>query len=267
MLSPDGGREPSLLSVSASIAAAVLGLDTATAEVAVAATRRGEVLFETQVASVADARPNHSSVLLEAVEEAVRAAGGWPAVGLIAAGVGPGAFTGLRVGVATARALAQARDLDLAGVSSLAALARGIREHTADVDGSPPSTAPRQRPLLALIDARRAEVFAALFDCDGVEVWEPCVISADELQTRIESLPEPPVAAGDGSLRFRAELEAAGAEVPPDADPAHRLSARHVCALAGGAGRARPEDVRPIYLRRPDAEVWREQQGGGGPRR
>ena len=49
-------------------------------------------------------------------------------------------------------------------------------------------------------------------------------------------------------------------DVLPDADPAHRMAARHVCALAAGAEPGRPEQVKPIYLRRPDAEVWRERR-------
>ena len=95
-------------------------------------------------------------------------------------------------------------------------------------------------------------------------IWEPFVAAPEALAERLAELAATPVAAGDGSLRFREQLEDAGAEVPPDADPSHRMAARHVCALAEGAPRVRPEQPSPIYLRRPDAEVWREQQGQGG---
>ena len=80
----------------------------------------------------------------------------------IAVGVGPGTFTGLRIGVTTARALAQARALPLTGVSSLAALAAGIGEREPD------------RARLAALDARRDEAFAALFDPAGGELWPAC---------------------------------------------------------------------------------------------
>jgi hypothetical protein len=71
-----------------------------------------------------------------------------------------------------------------------------------------------------------------------------------------------PLAAGDGSLRFRERLESAGVEVLPDADPAHRIAARHICELAAGLDPGPVSDVKPSYLRRPDAEVWRDQRDG-----
>jgi tRNA threonylcarbamoyladenosine biosynthesis protein TsaB len=225
----------------------VLGMDTATSDVAVAVTRGDEVLWEGREAPGEGGRPRHSAALLAAVETAVGATGGWEGVGLIAVGVGPGTFTGLRVGVATARALAQARGLQLAPVSSLAALARGIPEREG-------------RPRLALIDARRKEAFATLCGAGDEPIWEPFVAGPDGIAERVASLPKTPRAAGDGSLRFRDRLEAAGVEVLPDADPAHRMAARHVCGLASRAPRMPPGRVTPIYLRRPDAEVWREQR-------
>lgn len=227
---------------------AILGLDTATGDVTVAAASGGELLFESSTPpSTENGRPRHSASLLEQAARAVEAAGGWGRVGLIAVGVGPGTFTGLRVGVATARALAQARGLELVAVDSLAALAAGIGAGT--------------RPRLAVLDARRAEVFAGAYGPSLEVIWEPFVATPEVLVERLAELPATPVAAGDGSLRFRDRLEDAGAEVPPDADPSHRMAGRHVCALAEGAPRVRPEQLKPIYLRRPDAEVWREQQG------
>jgi tRNA threonylcarbamoyladenosine biosynthesis protein TsaB len=231
----------------ASEQANVLGIDTATADVAVAVCSGGGPLSERSAPPAESGRPRHSQALLAEIEGAVAEAGGWERVGLVAVGVGPGTFTGLRVGVATARALAQARGLEAASVGSLAALARGI-----DV--------PASRGRLALIDARRGEVFAGLYDDRCEPVWEPFVAPPDRLVDRLGSLPVGPLAAGDGSLRFRQRLEAAGVEVLPDADPAHRMAARHVCALAERAPRVRPEQLTPIYLRRPDAEVWRQQR-------
>ena len=229
---------------------AVLGIDTATGDVAVAVTAAGELLYERSVAPAEGERPRHSAALLAEIEAALDRVGGWDRVAVIAVGIGPGMFTGLRVGVATARALAQARGLEIAPVISPHALALGI---------------PRQgeRSRLGLIDARRGELFSALVGPGGELASEPFVASPEAVAERAARLAEYPLAAGDGSLRFRDQLEGAGVEVLPDADPAHRMAARHVCALAEGAARVRPEQATPIYLRRPDAEVWREQRAGG----
>jgi tRNA threonylcarbamoyladenosine biosynthesis protein TsaB len=234
-------------------AGAVLGLDTATAEAAVALTDAGELVFEDRAEPEPDGMPRHAASLIAMIERGVAAAGGWENISFLAVGVGPGTFTGLRIGISTARALAQARGLEIAGVSSLAALARGIEARP-------------ERPRLALIDARRREVFGALHGADGGVIWEPFVAGPEALVGRIDALGSPPIAAGDGSLRFRQELEAAGVDVPPKTERVHRMAARHICALADPADRRRPEQVKPSYLRRPDAEIWRDQQSHGiGP--
>jgi tRNA threonylcarbamoyladenosine biosynthesis protein TsaB len=226
---------------------AILGIDTATADVAVAVAHAGDIVWEESEPPSESGRPRHAATLLATVERAVEAAGGWEVIGVIGLGVGPGTFTGLRIGVATGRALAQARGLEIAAVTSLAALARGIAGRD-------------QRPGLALIDARRDELFAGLYGPDDGPIWEPFVAAPEAIGERVARLAASPRSAGDGSLRFRQRLEAAGVDVVPDTDPAHRMAARHVCALAERAPRLRPELVTPIYLRRPDAEVWREQR-------
>lgn len=228
---------------------AVLGIDTATDDVAVAVADGDGVVSERRVEPEPGARPRHATALLGEVEAAVASAGGWDGIGLIGIGAGPGLFTGLRIGVATARALAQGLGKPIAAVSSLEALARAVRAREEA----------EARAVLATIDARRGEAFAALYGTTGARVWGPLVASPDELRERLAGASEPPLAAGSGSLRFRAELEAAGAEVLPDAEPEHRIAARHVCALAADAGPADLATIEPIYLRRPDAELWRER--------
>ena len=235
--------------ISSDAADGVLGVDTATGDVAVALTRGGELVFETTVAADADGRPRHSERLLGEIEAAAEAGGGWRRVGLIAVGIGPGTFTGLRVGIATVRSVSQARGLAVAPVGSLAALARGIA----------PDADPR-RPRLAAIDARRRQLFAGLYGPAGEELAAPFVAGPEELGSRLARHGESAVAAGDGSLRFREQLEAVGVEVLPDADPAHRMAARHVCALAVEVEPGPPEAATPMYLRKPDAELWREQR-------
>jgi tRNA threonylcarbamoyladenosine biosynthesis protein TsaB len=189
-------------------------------------------------------RPGHSAELLPAIDRVLSSAGlSYQDLDAIAVGVGPGTFTGLRIGVATARALAHARKIPLRPVGSLSALAAGLDP---------------ARDRLALIDARRGELFAALYTPDG-EVWAPFVTSPDALIDRIASRPQGLLAAGDGSIRFRDVLETAGVEVPPDGSRLHLVRALNVCRLAGEASATPPETVVPLYLREPDAKP-REQQ-------
>jgi tRNA threonylcarbamoyladenosine biosynthesis protein TsaB len=234
--------------------ATILGFDTATPDVAVAVVRGDEALIDSRLSP--ENGPRHASALLGEVERAAKRGGGWEVVDAIAVGVGPGSFTGLRIGIATARGLAQGLGKPLIGVGTLDALAAGLAERPAA----------RARSVLAVIDARRSQVFAALHGPSADEVWEPFVSDPAGLADRVAALDEPPLAGGDGSLRFRRDLERAGAEVLPDADPGHRLSARHVCRLATGLSGSAPDHVRPIYLRAPDAQVWleRDHRHGGG---
>lgn len=227
---------------------AVVGFETATADTAVCASRGGEVLYEEALGPTPEGSPRHSTALLAEVERAVAAAGGWDAVGRIAVGLGPGSFVGIRIALATARGLAASTGLPVAGVCTLDALGRGIAEH----DGS-------DRSYLAVLDARRDEVFAALYSEAGERPWDPFVAPPSELADRVAGLPAPPLAAGSGAVRFRRELVSRGADVPDDADPVHRVAARHVCALAETGGDEGGDSLDPIYLRPPDAQRWRER--------
>jgi tRNA threonylcarbamoyladenosine biosynthesis protein TsaB len=216
----------------------LLGLDTATTATVVGVLDGAGAVTEVRDDPEPGVRPGHANRLLGAAEAALEQAGvTWEEVERIAVGVGPGSFTGLRIGIATARALAQARGLPLVGVSSLEALARGAGE--ADL-------------VLAVLDARRGEAFAAAWR-DGALVLAPAALSPDALVERIGALQGTPLAVGDGAIRFRGPLEAAGALVPPDEDGAHRLRAEHVCRL-GVAGTPTDRDaLLPDYLREPDA--------------
>lgn len=210
----------------------LLGLDTSTAASA-ACVVRADGAWAEHVPDPARLRapPGHGRELLLAVADVLGRAGlAWDDLDAVAVGRGPGAFTGLRVGIATARALAHARGLPLRPVSSLAALAAGAEGE----------------PVLAVIDARRGEVFAALGGA-----LEPWVGRAEDLVARLGGTA--PRAVGDGSVRFRDVFEAAGIEVPPSSSPLHVVRALHVCRLAVGVPDTAPETVLPHYLRDPDA--------------
>jgi tRNA threonylcarbamoyladenosine biosynthesis protein TsaB len=192
----------------------VLAFDTATDAATSALARDGAVLGE---------RTSRAVRILDDVDALLAEAGvGREDLDALVVGTGPGSYTGLRMGLVTARALAFALDLRVAGVSTLAALASG---------------APGARPV---IDARRGEVFTL---ADG----EPVVLAADELQV------EPGCEyVGDGAVRYRAGIEADGGVVAPDDAPVHLPRARFHARLAEDFGPA--ERAAPIYLRVPDAE-------------
>ncbi|MET0305467.1 MAG: tRNA (adenosine(37)-N6)-threonylcarbamoyltransferase complex dimerization subunit type 1 TsaB [Solirubrobacterales bacterium] len=226
----------------------VVGFDTATSDTAVAAVREGEVLYESLLGLSEKGGPQHTTALLAEIERAAEAAGGWDAVGRIAVGIGPGSFTGLRVGIATARALGLSRGLPLGGAGTLDALGRGLRE------------AAGGKGCLVALDARRGEAAAALYTASGERLWGPTLSSPEELGERIASLPEAVLCGGSGAVRFRQQLMSRMVEIPDDPDPVHRVAARHICALAA----AKPAEdesgsLAPNYLRPPDAERWRER--------
>jgi tRNA threonylcarbamoyladenosine biosynthesis protein TsaB len=188
----------------------------------------------------------HTTALLAEVERAAEAAGGWQEIDLVAVGVGPGSFTGLRVGIATARALGLSRGVEVRGVGTLDALGRGIGGRGGSV-------------RVPVIDARRGEVFAAALTTEGSRLWDPFVCGPDELAARMAALGGPVRCAGSGALRFRQELAGPDVEIPDDADPAHRIAARHLCTLAAAGVGNEAEPAAPNYLRPPDAERWRER--------
>jgi tRNA threonylcarbamoyladenosine biosynthesis protein TsaB len=218
----------------------ILGIDTATPATAVAV---WPPALERRDDPAPGARPGHAARLLTLVHEVVD---DWAAIERIAVGVGPGGFTGLRIGIATARALAQARDLPLAGVSSLEALAAAAAS-----TGSDPLEGLVEGPVVAVIDARRGEVFAASPGRFGA-----IALSPEALAARIAP---GSLAVGDGAVRFRGELERAGAIVPADDSPAHRVSAVHVARLGAEQEPAGRDALLPDYRREPDAKPRPQQ--------
>ena len=218
----------------------LVAMDTATPS-----TVAGVLLADGRVIEARDdppegSRGEHASRLLVLVERAL-AEGGvtWDDVERIAVGVGPGGFTGLRIGIATARALAQARGLPLVPVSSLAALAAG-----ADAAGG--ATA-------AVLDARRGEVFAGVWAGER-ELLAPVALAPEALAARLGTLDLTVQAVGDGAVRFRTELEGAGVVVPVDGSAVHRIAAAPLCRLGAAGEPADRDRLLPDYRREPDAK-------------
>lgn len=222
----------------------ILAIDTATEQVGVAIGRDGRVLGEVRI----DGGRRHAEELTPAIDFLRSQTGiALDELACVAVGVGPGLFTGLRVGVTTARTLAQVLDVPVVGIPSPDLVAYPCRS--------------THRRVVALIDARRKEVFAARYwpvpggvQRDGEYTVEaPEAIAAELLATGTESL-----LVGDGALEY-AELFS-GIDHVELAGPA--AAAPSVGALVELAGVrfereefSRADDVLPLYLRRSDAEI------------
>jgi tRNA threonylcarbamoyl adenosine modification protein YeaZ len=195
----------------------VLGLDTSTPAVSVALVRRGgEVLAESVVV---DAR-RHGELLAQGVRDVLGAAGVRRAdLDAVAVGLGPGPFTGLRVGVVTAATLADALGIPSYGICSLDGLGAGAR--------------------IAVTDARRREVYWARYDESGTRVEGPAVGAPAALSEQWHGIP----VVGDGAQVHAAAF--AGLDVR--AEPRYPSAAR-IAELARD-----PAPLVPLYLRRPDA--------------
>jgi tRNA threonylcarbamoyladenosine biosynthesis protein TsaB len=248
----------------------VLGFDTATHATAVALLLGDGAILRARDDPGPGEHPGHATRLLPMAGELLAAAGaGWRDLDRVAVGVGPGAFTGLRVGVATARGLAQSLSVDLVGVSSPAALARAAL--AAPPNGSAFSAGEGSREkvderMLAIIDARRGEIFAGAFrrsGGDGIrELVSARAIAPEHLDAVIALAQEHGagpgrwLAAGDGAVRYREQLQGAETVIPEDSSPLHLIDAGMICQLGAEAPPvAAHEQILPDYRRRPDAEL------------
>lgn len=228
----------------------VLGFDTATSATAVGLMLSDGRLLEARDDPPPSGHPGHATKLLGMAAALLEQESlGWRGLDRLAVGVGPGTFTGLRVGVATARGLSQSLGIDLIGVSSLGALGLGARSAGIDTDAG----------LLAVIDARRGEVFLAAYDAAGEELMNPRPLAPGLLGETLAELGGAVrswTAVGDGAVRYREAFEVAGVAVPADSDPIHLLRGGAICELAAAqVAAAEPGSVLPDYRRRPDAEL------------
>jgi tRNA threonylcarbamoyladenosine biosynthesis protein TsaB len=231
----------------------ILAFDTATPATTVALSGVGGVVFTARHDPLPGERPGHATRLLPLVARVMERAGiGWDGVDRIAVGVGPGTFTGLRIGIATARALARARSVPLIGVSTLQSLALARPQ--------PNSVPAGLDDVLAVLDARRGEVFAASWRMDeagefGNALLPPRALTPDALAELVAPLGPATLAIGDGAIAFREALERSGSFIPEDDSPLHKVTAVNHCRLADRLEGGAPDEVRPDYLRAPDAEI------------
>ncbi|MBI2411656.1 MAG: tRNA (adenosine(37)-N6)-threonylcarbamoyltransferase complex dimerization subunit type 1 TsaB [Deltaproteobacteria bacterium] len=167
-------------------------------------------------------------------------------VDLFAVTNGPGSFTGIRIGVSAVKGLAWSAGKKAAGVSTLKALSMNL-----------PYSA---RPVCAVLDARKGEVYSALFDLSGGGIKELMPEAALSPQALVDalaslSLPSPPIFIGDG-LKVYGDLlreKVALASFAPEA--LWRIRASNIALLAIDDFHRDPKDLIPVYLRRSEAEI------------
>jgi tRNA threonylcarbamoyladenosine biosynthesis protein TsaB len=184
-----------------------------------------------------------SETLLPAVHNALSLAGtNLSEVERIVVGVGPGTFTGIRIALSTARSLALATDAALSRNSTLNALS------------APALLCIEEPDTLAVLDAKRRQVFAQRFAGDRM-YGEILCLTPEELAVELTAR-DPPLVVGDGAVIYREVLSVLG-HIPPDASPLHQVTAvGHV--LSADLTPVSPHEVVPLYVRAPDAEARRD---------
>ncbi len=227
----------------------ILGIDTATAQVGVALGGHEGIL-----ASIRSAKGRrHAESLIPSVEFALaQCEQTYGDVGAIAVDIGPGLFTGLRVGLASAKALAVSLRIPMIGISSLDLLAFPLRFGV--------------KPVVSVLDARRGEVFHATYRQvpGGLQrVAGPGCCSPEELSFELQATGDGCLLVGDGALRYRECFESiSGLEIADSSmsfpSAASLVHLAHAQALREEWVQA--SEIQPMYLRKPDAEVnWQSR--------
>lgn len=222
----------------------ILGIDTATAQVSVAIGGHEGVLAATQ--SVRGKQ--HAEVLTPAIEFTCKQARiELSEISVVAVDLGPGLFTGLRVGVAAAKAMAYALRVPMIGVPSLDLVAFPVRY-------SP-------KLIVAAVDARRGELFTAFYRQvpGGIQRLTPHhVVSPDDLASELLATAEECVLVGDGALRYREVFDGLHKVEIIEEGLAYPAASSLVMLAHAQALReqwVKPWDLQPLYLRKPDAEI------------
>ena len=230
----------------------VLGIETSTPQSSVALGSEQGIL-----ASVALTGRTHQESIIPALEQLLRWSGlELSQAGGIAVGIGPGLFTGLRVGVQTAKSLAQVLGVPIVGLTSLDTLAFSVR-HTA-------------KPIAAVIDARRGEVFFGRYRAvpGGVlRRGEFRVATPDHLVGELQALGEDVLLVGDGAILYRKQIEELGSKAEfASVMRAHPQASALVELSVPRFVREEHDpltEVVPLYLRKSDAEIAWDQRARG----
>ena len=228
----------------------VCGIETSTTQASIAFATQSEVVASYELGR----GKSQDQVLIPAAERLLADAGlSWSQLGGVAVGLGPGLFTGLRVGVATGKALAQTLGVAIVGLSSLDVLAYGVRY--------------TRRTICACIDARRSEVFWAFYRAvpGGVQrITEFRCAAAQHCAWEIEARGESVLTVGNGAHIYAdafadiKSVEIAGiADSTPTAVPLTELGVNRLLREESD----RLVDVRPLYIRKSDAEMTFERAG------
>ena len=226
----------------------ILALETATESVGVALGTADGPMATVEVAR----GRRHTETLVPAVEFVCRQADvALAEVTSVAVDVGPGLFTGMRVGIATAKAFAMALDIGVIPVSSLEVLAGGV-----DAD---------DRVVVPVVDTRKGEVawsMMRMVDGRPHRLTEPTIGSVDDLVADLMARDQPSVCVGDGAARYREDIiDGVGCAVaaPVHPSPVALLAAGVVAAV--DERWCVPHEVEPLYLREPDATInWTTRQ-------
>ncbi len=222
----------------------IAGIDTATIQVSVAVGGHEGVLASTQSSRARQ----HAEVLTPAIEFTCRQARiELSEISVVAVDLGPGLFTGLRVGVAAAKAMAHALNVPMIGVSSLDLLAFPVRFTS--------------RLIVAAIDARRGELFYAFYRQvpGGIQrLSDHRVGSPDDLASELLAASEECLLVGDGAVRYKEVFEGLRKTEIVEEGLAYPSASSLVMLAHARALRedwVKPWDLQPLYLRRPDAEI------------
>ena len=219
----------------------VLALDTTTRAGSCAIARDGVVLRQLGSVSSNDHAERLPGELMRLLDHAGVSL---PEIDVFAVATGPGAFTGLRVGIATMQGVAFAEGKPLIGVSGFDALA-----HIVGAEGR----------VATWVDAWRGDVFAALYE-RGREIESPTVARPEALLEHLRGAPT--LFIGDGAFTYREAIRGALGDDGRVADPATPPLAGTIALLSGAAARAGacppPHAIRPLYVRRTDAEIARD---------
>lgn len=232
----------------------ILGIDTSTSQVGVALGSDEGILGEVRLAR----GRRHAEALVPAIAYLLHESGSeLSELAALAVGIGPGLFTGLRVGVTTAKVMAQALRIPVVPVASLDLLAYSVRL--------------TDRSIAALLDARRGEVYSALYRSvpgGAQRISEYRVAPPSELEAELEAARDDLLLVGDGALLYRDRLQVERAEWASStyARPSPAALVELASARYNREEFCRPHEVEPLYLRKSDAQIaWPESGSRTAP--